>query len=57
MKTYEILYEPVIVKGVEYPKYNIYYYIGDTLYIKEFFNTTGIVDPENIRYGFEPKIK
>lgn len=55
MKTYELKYEPVTINGVLYPKYNIYYYIDNMLWLKEFFNTTGIIDPEQVRYGFVPK--
>lgn len=55
MKIYELKFEPVTIEGVFYPKYNIYYYINGELWLKEFYNTTGIIDPETIRYGFVPK--
>ena len=41
MKTYKIKYEPVIIDGVTYPKYNVYYYIGGVLENKSFHSIDG----------------
>jgi hypothetical protein len=53
IKEYEIIYEPVVVDGVEIPKYNIYYYINDVLELIEYHSTDGING--EIRYGYKPK--
>jgi hypothetical protein len=53
IKEYEIIYEPVVVDGVEIPKYNIYYYINDILELIEYHSTDGING--EIRYGYKPK--
>jgi len=55
MKYYELKYEPVFIEGIEYPKYNIYYTTNGNLDFKEFYNTTGIINPENIKYGYIQK--
>jgi hypothetical protein len=39
--TYELKYEPVTVKGIEYPKYNIYYSGGQFDGLKEFHSLDG----------------
>lgn len=55
MKTYEIKYEPVIIDGKEYPKYNVYYYINGDFETKEFHSKDGING--EIRQGYEPITK
>jgi len=50
MKTYEIKYEPVTKDGVEYPKYNIYYYINGNLDSKEFHSIDGVNGEIRISY-------
>lgn len=52
MKTYEIKFEPVTVKGVTYPKYNVYYYIDGIEETKEFHSVDGVSG--SVRYGYEP---
>lgn len=55
MYEYEIKYEPVNIEGIEYPKYNIYYYINGELETKEFY-ATDLNDPQTIiRYGYKLK--
>lgn len=50
---YEIKYEPVIIEGIMYPKYNIYYYGGEFDGSKEFHSTDGING--EIREGYTKK--
>ena len=55
MYTYEIKYEPVNIEGIEYPKYNIYYYTNNDLETIEFY-ATDLTDPQAIiRYGYKLK--
>lgn len=55
MFEYEIKYEPVNIDGVEYSKYNIYYYTNGELETKEFY-ATDLNNPEGIiRYGYKLK--
>ncbi len=55
MYEYEIKYEPVNIEGVEYPKYNIYYYINGEFETKEFY-AIDLNDPIGIiRYGYKLK--
>ena len=55
MFEYEIKYEPVTIDGVEYPKYNVYYYISGELETKEFYGVD-LNNPETIiRYGYKLK--
>lgn len=42
MKTYSIKYEPIIVEGVEYPKFNVYYYVKGVFESKEFHSIDGV---------------
>ena len=42
MKTYKIKYEPIIIEGITYPKYNIYYYSNGVEENKEFHSIDGI---------------
>jgi len=55
MYEYEIKYEPVSIDGIEYPKYNIYYYTNGELETKEFY-ATDLNNPDGIiRYGYKLK--
>jgi hypothetical protein len=51
MKTYTIKYEPVIVEGITYQQWNIYYYIDGKEEVKLNYGT--LDNPlEPIRFGY-----
>jgi len=55
MKTYEIKYEPINIKGKSIDKYNIYYYVAGKLENKEFHSIDGING--DVRQGYTLKEK
>ena len=53
MSNYIIKYEPVIIQGVEKPKYNIYYFDENGIQETKEFYAIDLADPQiEIRKGY-----